>query len=287
MANPFNDISDILNRLTDGSGSNGNMGNPQTIFFYKDGRIGSGLAANPVGGQFTSLWQFNGCPTGPSTSAPAGAEICHNLTTGSMQVVNPAVGKNYLLGMDASSLAAGTLVLYDRLADIGSLSGIVITPQTVSQSISRYSGSVTSQGNQIFLEIYSAVGATMVTVNATYLNQNGQTSTTPSMSFGGTGLREAERMIQLPLASGDTGVTAVNSVILSATTATAGNFGVTIARPIMSLNLPNIAVAGVRDTVAGIPVTPQIETDSCLALMWLPNGNTIPQMYGTLYIIEK
>lgn len=283
MANtPFTSISDIISLQTQTTSSFA-----QNIYFFKDARIGNGAATASVAGNYTSLWMYNGAPSSGNNTIPGASAICNRMTTGSMYQSDPVLNRLYLLGVVAGSLSAGTLILYDRLVHMGGLSGTTITPQAVSSSaLTRYSGS-NSVGNQMFVEIFTPVGATAVSINATYINQDGNTAVTPSASIGGVGLQEATRIIPLRLATGDTGVRSVDRVILSATTATAGNFGVFIGHPLAVLPISTVAVGTVRDMIFGVPSIPQIEANACLTWMWLANGVTAPQIYGELRIVEK
>ena len=276
------DLSDIINRTT-----GGNSGAPETIFFFKDSRTFAGAAvAATVSGRLTSLWQYIGSPTADSSNPSSG--VASLSTNGAMQITNPAGGtQKWLLGMTGSSSVAGTLILYDRLAHNSGLSGILDTAQTVNLTPDRYT-STESAGNQIWLEIYSLIGTTARTVTISYTNQNGTDSrTTPATAIGGTGLREAQRLIQIPLAAGDTGVRSVESVTLSGSTGTAGNFGVVIGRPLIVMPLGVIGTGSVRDLIAGLPGIIEIKTDACLSLQWLANVTAAPQIYGSLHMVEK
>ena len=134
-------------------------------------------------------------------------------------------------------------------------------------------------GNQIWVEIYTALGSSGTTITASYTNQAGASGrTTKAVSIGGTGNNEAQRMLPLPLQDGDTGVQAVASVTLAGSTGTAGDFGVTVVRP---LGLGAIPVAGagfLRDYVTGLPGLPKIDTDASLAMAFLSNGTAAPQL---------
>ena len=285
MSTGFQNISDIISAQT-------NIQYAQNIFFYKDPRVGNAAAVASVAGNYTSLWQYNGSPSSGTNVVPTTAAICHRTTAGSLSQTDPISGNLYCVGIvatvagSAAATGAGTLIIYDRLCHMGGLSGTTLGNQIVSASAStRYTGSM-SAGNQIYVNIYTAIG-NAVRINATYINQDGITMITPSASFGGVGLKEVDRVINLPLASGDTGVQTVNSIILSATTVTAGNFGVFIGHPIVVVPLAIPCIASVRDTIFGVPSLPQIFPDACLAMLWLANSTAIPQLYGELRLVEK
>lgn len=287
---PLTDMSDILNRLSGGTSQI-----VQNVHFYKDGRAGNAASATNVANVWHTLWQINGIPSGVANAPPQTGSICDNNLSGSLPIQNPATGNNWLMGavvnlsIMSGQTTGGNVLIYDRLLHNGQLSGTTVTPQLVSGSLSRYSGSLTSRGNQLWLEVYTQIGATRVNFNVTYINQDGATMTTPSQSIGGTNLREAQRMIPVTLAQGDTGVQSVNSVILNATTGTAGNFGVVIMRPLLFVPINNGQTAAIRDTFTNPQPTPLIEAGACLAMAVQPvaAGAVNNFIYGSLTIIEK
>ena len=277
------DLSDVLNRITGGGPSPA-----QHIFWWKNNfsSVGS-QPTNPVAGTFVSLFGLVGNPTPISSSAtpPLTSTICDNTTTGSLYIAPPVSGKNYLLGATGMSSNVSMLIYYDRLCHIAGLSGTVTTPQTVSSSINRYTGSACI-GNRMYVDIISAVGTTVVKYNVTYINQDGNTAVSPSASIGGTGWRENASLLPVPFAQGDTGVTAVNSIILSGTTTTAGNFGVMIGRPLLQIGLGIVDCISLRDTLFGTDPIPTIEPNACIAQMAIASANTIPIYFGSIHVVE-
>lgn len=272
------DLSDVINRVT-----GGNSGTPETIFWYKDPRVGAAAATAQVAGLLWSLWQFNGVPSGGV--APSSVAIPDNDLAGGLRQTDPAGGrKKRLLGMTAASMNAGTLILYDRLLHIGGLNGTTLTAQTVGGTLTRYTDGA---GNQIWVEINTALGSTGTTISAAYTDQGGDAGTTAAAVIGGTNYREAQRMIVLPLATGDSGVQGVTSVTLAGTTGTAGDFGVVIAHPLLHIPLSLAGVGVARDLIAGLPNITEILTDACLALAWIPNTAAAPAVCGSLTMIEK
>lgn len=272
------DLSDVINRAT-----GGNSGTPETIFMYKDSRVDAAAAAAPVAGRMTSLWQYEGTPSGGAAPGSVAAPV--NTTTGSLIQTDPGGGREkWLLGVTANGSTAGTLILYDRLLHISGLNGTLNTAQTVGGSLTRNTGGV---GNQIWVEIYTQIGASGTTITASYTDQAAASGhTTTATSIGATNFREAQRIIPLPLAAGDSGVQAVASVTLAATTGTAGDFGVTVVRPLLIIPCPLAACGTVRDLIAQLPGPIKIDTDACLAFAWLANGATAPQVFTQLNMIE-
>lgn len=251
--------------------------------FTKSNRVGAAAAAATVAGQLTSLWQYNGSPS--DGAAPTTVAAPTRTTAGALAQPDATGGRaKYLIGIAASASAAGTLILYDRLLHIGNLSGTVTTPQTVGGSLTRNTG---GSGNQIFAEIYTAIGSTATTVTASYTNTVPTSGrTTVAVTIGSTGFSNAQRMLYMPLQSGDSGVTAVASADLVASTLTAGAWGITVARPLVILPLGQVACGAVRDFVAGTSDFPLIEAGACLAWMWVANSTGAPQILGTVSMTE-
>jgi hypothetical protein len=271
-------LDDIVNRTTGGA-----SGTPQAVFFQKSAQISGAAAAATVASRMTSLWTYDGQPSGGAV--PAGVANPTNALAGSLQQASPGGGRTqYLLGITAVASALGTLILYDRLLHIGGFSGTTITAQNVGSTLTRNTGGV---GNQIWVEIYTAVGSTGTTITASYTNQvptAGQT--TLAATFGGTGFDEAQRIIVLPLASGDTGVTAVASVTVLASTLTAGAFGVDIVQPLVQVPIGVAGVGGMRDLIMNAPGIVTISSGAALAWAWFANSTTAPAVMGSLHLIE-
>lgn len=276
----FADLSEIVNRMT-----GGNSGNPENIFSWIDNRIDSAAASATVAGKWTSLWRYNKT-RGGAGAVPGAVNVPDNTTRGGLMHTDPSGGREkWLLGNGMIGNAAGGVLLYDRLLQIGGLSGTSTGAQTVGGTLTRNTG---GEGNQIWAEIYTLIGTTATTITASYTNQAGTSGrTTKPVAIGATGNREAERMLPLPLQDGDTGVQAVASVTLAATTGTAGSFGVTVMKPLGLGFVPASGSGYWRDYVAGLPGLPEIDTDACLALAFLANSTTAPQLMFAAGMAER
>lgn len=279
-------ISDAINRLT-----GGNSGTPEQVFFLKNGRYnGAALVAVPIVGRPYSLWMIDGAPAG-ATSAPGAWANPDNTTQGGLLQTNPGGGRTkWLMQFMATGLVAGTLILYDRLGHNSGLNGTTTTAQTFTGTLSRYN-STDAAGNFMMYEIYgnttSILGATGTTMTVSYTNQAGTSGrTSPAVAIGGTGFREGNQARFIPLASGDTGVRSVENVDLVASTGTAGSFGVTVGRALATAVVDQAGVGGWRDFVSGLPGIPEVKTDACLALLWIPGAVTAPEVQGILSCVE-
>ena len=283
----ISDLSDLVNRAT-----GGNNGTPETIFFHKTGRYGGTAFPTLSAGRANSLWRADGSPAG--APAPTTAIIPTNATDGALKQTDPGGSRQkWIYQFGISTATAGTFILYDRLFQIGGLSGTVTTAQTVqgspaSPALTRYSTNATCVGNMILVEINTALGGSSTTLTAKYTNQAGTgAQVSGSITFGGSAAtNHVTRCFLVPLASGDTGVQAVESVTLAASTGTAGDFSVAIIRPLGFVAVPVAACATFRDFATGLPGIPEVLTDAALALLYIPTFTSFGETFGAVSMVE-
>lgn len=264
---------------------------PEVLWVWKDSLIDStsDVMPNMVLGYHNSMWRNVGNP-GPG-AIPTAVEACSKATAGAIPFTNASGGREkLLLGGAVLQFSLAVVKLYDRLLHIGGLDATLTDPQVVGGTITRNTGGV---GNQIWLEIYDTLGAnTGVSISANYTNQDGTSGrTTPYRTIGQTGFREIGRMSMLPLQAGDTGVQSVEGVTLTGTTGAAGNFGITIAKPLASFSGPTgISLTGgmgnVSNYVMGKPQKIVIPDDACLALMVSQGQAQIQEVFAMLSTVE-
>ncbi|MBK8260247.1 MAG: hypothetical protein IPK80_02795 [Nannocystis sp.] len=273
------DLSDLIS-LSSGGGSAA----PQNPWFFKQARIAGAAATAPIAGRPASLWRYDGAPAGGAV--PTTVEAPTNATVGAIPITSPGGGRELFLTQAwATGLVGGTLILYDRLLHIGGLDATNASPQTVGGTLTRYTDGA---GNFVMAEIYTIIGTTARNITMSYTDQDGNSGqTSVAAQIGATGFREVTRAIYLPLASGDTGVQAVASVDLDASTGTAGNFGVTVGHPLAYIGIGTSGAPGWRDFVTGLPGIPTVGDDACLSLLWIPVTTTVPEIVGGLGIVEK
>lgn len=277
------DLSDLINRQT-----GGNSGTPENIFFHKVPRVAGVAATTPIAGRGCSLWEYDGMPA--KGVIPTIGIIPDRLLQGAIPFTPAGGGRDkHLIGVSVAPVIGGVFLLYDRLFHIGGLSGTSTASQAVqgavpSPVLTRNTGGA---GNMAFYEIYSTIGATSTTLTMTYVNQAGTGSRTSTINIGGTGFREVTRMQRIPLAAGDSGIQAINSVQLTALTSTLGNFGITIGQPLAWIPVGAAGTMGWRDYTTGLPGIPVINPNACLSLMFIPSAATPPELFGSLATIEK
>lgn len=231
--------------------------------------------ANAAAGQYFSLWRATGQPG--QGAIPTTAALATSATTGAMGFTNQTSPVTSYLAWAAitCSNAAVTMEIHDRIAQMGGLVLNVTTSQTANLDLTSGGlnppaarlGDSNFSDVQWWLEVYTDGGATVsnATINVTY--DDGSSGNLTTVAVGGT-LR-AGRMINLngliPSASAGRFIRDINTVILSASTGTAGNFGFTATRMRTVLPLFVANKGEVYDWAAlGMPEVPN---DSCLSLI--------------------
>lgn len=224
--------------------------------------------SNAVAGNYFSLWTATGTPGTGAT--PSTAAVCTKALTGALGFTNQtAPVKSYLAWLSLVSGNAVTNVeIHDRLAHMGGLSGTVTTSQgalslvTTDPGADRL-GDANYSDVQWWLEIYSALGATGVNATVAVTYDDDSSGNLAAFALGATP-RQGRIYPLIPAVAGRF-IKAVTGVTLSATTGTAGNFGITATRPrtMVSTNVANKAET--FDAMAlGMP---EIPNDSCLMML--------------------
>jgi hypothetical protein len=225
--------------------------------------------ASSAASLYMSHWRAAGTPG--VAAIPSTADAPTDATAGAFALTNPAGGqKAYLAGLRAGGPAGCTTIFYDRLSHQGGLSGTATGAQTTNLPTAAITRpDALGADVEIWLEWYTTTGSTGVTVTASYTNQAGTSGQTTEVVTLPVSVPSG-RMYQLPLAGTDTGARSVESVTLSASTGTAGNFGVTLLRRLDEICAPAsgiFATKGPFDTRL-----PEIYPDACIAMMAMNTG---------------
>ena len=246
-----------------------------------------------VVGQYCSLWRATGVPA--QGAIPAAAAYCTKALTGAISFDNQsAPATNYLAYHTLLCSAANTnLEIHDRLAHMGGLNGTLLTAQTVGIDLSTINaggpvpaerlGDANYSDVMWFLEWYTTTGATAsnATVNVTY--DDGTTGNLAPIAIGGTAIAAGQCRPLVPAVNGRF-IRGVNSVTLSASTGTAGSFGVTATRPRAAMSVPIANKVEVFDWAQlGFP---EIPNNSCLAGMLLSTATSSGTIRGQGKIIH-
>lgn len=248
------------------------LGNNSSAFVIDKASIGSTAA-----GQYFSLWRATGQPG--QGAIPAAAATCNHTLTGAIgfdQQTAPATSYGGWANIVLSNSAAA-LEIHDRLMHMGGLNGTLTTAQTVgidfdgitADNMVARIGKADYSSIQWWLEWYTDTGATASNATVAVTYNDGSTGNLAVVAVGGT--IRAGRAIPLnnliPAAAADKYIRAVNSVTLSASTGTAGNFGVTASRRRITMPSGVGFKMEVFDWAAlGLP---EIFNSSCLSLVTL------------------
>ena len=251
--------------------------------------------ANAVAGGFISLWRATGQPG--QAAIPTTAATCDNTLLGAIQFAQQtAPATSYLGIVEALCTNAGTtLEVHDRLMHMGGLNGTLLTAQTVnldmfaslaSDNLDARKGDANFSDVQWWMEWYADTGATAsnATINVTY--NDGTSGNLTIQAVGGT--IRAARMLPLnsliPAADSGKYIRDINTVTLSASTATAGNFGFTATRYRGAIYQP---IANARFTAdwAGLGL-PEIANESCLFAVQLASTTTTGAVRATGKIVH-
>ena len=244
--------------------------------------------ANAAVGQYHSLWRATGQPG--QGAIPAAAANCNQSTTGGMKFSQQtAPAKSYLAYLEAvSSNSATTMEVHDRLMHMGGLNGTLTTAQTVginfvgatADNMAERIGDADYSDIQWWLEWYTDTGATVATATVAVTYSDGTTGNLTGVSLAAT--RRASFMQSLngliPAAAAGKFIRAVNTVTLSASTGTAGNFGVTATRLRGSLLIP-VANAKFSADWANLPIN-TIPNSACPFIAVMPGTSTTGALRG-------
>jgi hypothetical protein len=166
-------------------------------------------------------------------------------------------------------------VLLDRLSHQGGLVGNSTSLQTTNlptAALTRYTSGV---GVWVFAEIYSSIGLTAADLSITYTNQDGTGSRTGRLVAVGSSLSQSNTALPIALQAGDTGVRSVESVQFATAPGSAGNWGITLAKPLLMIPAPN--GPGRADLLSMVGLFSEILDDACLVLANISNGNITDQ----------
>jgi len=244
--------------------------------------------SNAVAGQYFSLWRATGQPG--QGAIPAAAATCNDALTGAMgfrQQTAPATSYGGWANAVCSNSAV-TVEVHDRLMHMGGLNGTLLTAQTVgidfngvtAGNMAARIGDTNYSDIQWWLEWYTDTGATASNATIAVTYNDGTTGNLTVVAVGGT--VRAGRMIPLnnliPAAAAGKYIRGIVSVTLSASTATAGSFGVTATRPRMTMPLPLANKMEIFDWAAlGLP---EIFNSSCLFPIELCSTTTTGTVRG-------
>lgn len=221
-------------------------------------------------------------------AAPTTAAVPTNATTGSAGQQNGGAAALRMVGGDFFD-SAGQLWICDRLSHQGGLDATVTTAQTTNLPTAALTRYTTGAGVMAALEIYTQIGASGTTAACSYTNQAGTAGRTSPLipNFGNTNFREINHFFVLPFQQGDSGVRSVESVTVTATTGTAGAFGVTLFKPLIPYSyLANTPYASQINPMIHLGgFMPEVLDNACLWLVFF-SANATGVALGELRFAE-
>ena len=286
--NAFASLSALIAAATGGKAAN--------VTFSKTG-VASNAIANCI-----DLWGAAGQPSaGAAGGAAPGGTVHTSATTGAMKWPN-AVGtadtSHFVTGYATASVLGNTLLLYDRLFSVAKtmnsvategVNGIPTRYQSLTATDENYIG-----GNFLFPSIPTTILANTAhnwqtgdvgspTQGCTYYDQAGLQSALPLIAgVAACVLRGIDLAVGnwfMPLAAGDVGVKALETMQSSAAVAS-GTIDFVIGHPIAFLPCPVANMICVVDGINTAFNLTRVYDNACLALLEMPKPATTATTYG-------
>ena len=286
---PFSSMDDLINEMTSGKFSRADWNKLTGAAAYTAGRWFdmSNLAGTPVANAWagTALaWRTCDEATGNGTQI-FGIPHGGNVSPDTKHILNVSAVTAVATGVPAQ------LMLVDLQGYWPGISNNSGTAQTLTGTPSlRYTNGA---GCRLFWVQTAAAGATAQNIALSYSNTvptSGRalpvtvamtaSAIAGHISHSGTAANNYGPF--LPLASGDTGVSNVASVTMSA--ANTGTGALCLARPLLTLPITTASVAGERDLLNQIPSLPQVKDGACLVWLYFAGAATgaTTNFYGSL-----
>lgn len=262
-------------------------GGNRSFSFQKAGTTG-------VVGATNTLWYVGSQPAaGAAAAAAPGGTIPTDATTGSWTFDNPSTGtQHFVFGNPVSSVAANTLLLYDRLFSVTKTMNSTAT-EAVTGVPTRYTSSTPGAAdyavnNFLMIECRTVLPATAHNWTVcTYTDQDGNTGATlPSVTGNSSNIVNRLDMPSqtwfAPLASGDSGIKNLTQMQCSAAVAT-GAIDFTIGHPIafMPCGIANFVCE--KDGLTTSISLERIFDDACLALLEIVKPATTAATYTGMF----
>ena len=242
-------------------------------------------------GTFHSTWKLAGQPVAganPPLFSNAATKIPTKATVGSFPFVNGAVdGDRALIKVSPVMATAGMFIPYDRLWSCSGFGTVVTTAQAVNTPESLPSARDPNLGADVlpFLEVYTAPGATTATWTITGTDANGNTGRTWVYTHPANAESIGQMMLALPGGASPAttaGIRQVTQFTCSASSGTAGDVGITLARIMSPAGSPITGQGPVLDALlTGLPT---VYNDSCISAMVLCSTTNTGLILGEMVI---
>jgi len=235
-----------------------------------------------------TLSAYSGSGVSGSVYVTIGNNTDYALSSSRYVYFNTTSAKQYVGRVELTSSIAGTYWLVDRLVHMGGMSGTATSeqltnPTGMTLTDAYNAGRCLEDGSDVdwFLEIYTDIGSSASNATVKYKDQSNTTRTCTVLSAMASAT--AGRLYQVtPLA----GYYIKNafSVTLSATTGTAGNFGVTGYRRLVCVSIP-VANQMVVVDFAGTGLA-EVKDNACLQFIKMDSTTTAGAYRATVKLIR-
>lgn len=261
----------------------------RTFMFNKVGTTGVVTATN-------TLWFVGPHPAaGAAAAAAPGGTVPNDTTTGSWVFDNPTAPatQHFAFGNASATVAANTLLLYDRLFSVTktmnstateAVTGVPTRYQSVTPGAADY-----ARNNFLMIECRTALAATAHNWTVcTYVDQDGNTGATlPSLAGNSSNI--INRLDQpagswfCPLASGDSGIKNLTQMQCSAAVATGAiDFTIGHAIAFMPCGIANFVCE--KDGLTTSIALERIMDDACLAFLEICKSATTATTYSGSFL---
>lgn len=258
-------------------------GGNRTFSFLKSGTTGVVNSTN-------TLWFVGSQPAaGAAAAAAPGGTVPTDATTGSWTFDNPSSGtQHFVFGNPIASVAANTLLLYDRIFSVTKTMASTAT-EAVTGVPTRYQSTTggaadSAENNFLMIECRTALPATAHNWTVCIYTDQGGTGSVNLPSVTGNSSNIINRLDQpagtwfCPLASGDTGIQQLDQMQCSASVAS-GAIDFTIGHPIafMPCGIANFVCE--KDGLTTSISLERIFDDACLAFLEICKSATTATTY--------
>jgi hypothetical protein len=243
-------------------------------------------------GTWHSLWKTGTVPL-PATANPptygSGDATMRptNATLGAFLLVN-AGGSNTLYAnkLQLNKASAGKIIIYDRLWHCSGLVTNILTTQTIAGSgypVNR--GEANGRGVEIWVEVYTIPGATGPSTWTLNFQDAALGGSSAATYVHPANAETAGQMMPMVMPYGTLSCSYPIDFTCSVSSATAGNVGITLLRPIIELPI----LLANYDYTAGWLQTAlsRIEPNACLAIMVQCTGTSTALIRGHLEVCEE
>jgi hypothetical protein len=265
---------DTLHQLING------LKNKHSLIFNK------ASAANMIAGALATRWRSAGTP--PLGVIPTSAALCDKNTLGSWNLPFIPPGKKMYLGqINVSQSILGQFILFDRLTHMGGLSGIITTPQTVNLDVSAAAAQERCQqqgcGVMWGLQTYVNLGGTASTATINYTNQDDVSGRITTVAIPAT--MRVDSFYPILPNDNDLIIKSIQTLQLSISTGTAGNFGITSRIKITDIPIDVTSKNFLADYAS--LALPELTGNECLELCMVCQTTSTGLLMGDISIITN